>query len=137
MTLAAAQLETATHACLIADTSLTDLLGGAKIYAQAPRKSAFPYVTLAVALSRDWSTGTDDGEDHRLILTAWAAIDRRGQLTAILDRLSILMQRENLTLPNHHLVNLHHQSSEIRADPRNGTLQALLQLRAVTEPNAN
>ena len=134
MTLAAAQLEATIHARLIADTDLTDLLGGAKVYAQAPRKASFPYVTLTVALSRDWSTGTEDGQDHRLILTVWTAMNHRDQLAALLDRLSILMQMEGLTLPNHHLVNLRSQSCEIRADPSNRALQGLLQMRAVTEP---
>nr|WP_321445009.1 DUF3168 domain-containing protein [uncultured Cohaesibacter sp.] len=134
MTLAAAELEAATHARLIADTDLTDLLGGAKVYALAPRKASFPYVTLTVSLSRDWSTGTEDGQDHRLILTVWTAMNRRDQLAALLDRLSILMQMQGLTLPNHHLVNLLMQSCEIRADQRNRALQGLLQMRAVTEP---
>lgn len=137
MTLAATQLEVAIHARLIADTDLTELLGGAKIYAEAPRNSAFPYVTLAVALSRDWSTGTEGGQDHRLVLTVWTALQRRDEMTAILVRLATVMEAGGLSLPNHHLVNLHHQSSEIRTDLRNRALQGLVQLRAVTEPVVN
>ncbi|TLP44824.1 DUF3168 domain-containing protein [Cohaesibacter sp. CAU 1516] len=137
MTLAATQLEAAIHARLIADTALIDLLGGAKVYAEAPRNSAFPYITLAVSLSRDWSTGTETGGDHRLILTVWAGRNHRDQLAAILARMSDLIVAEGLSLPNHHLINMQQQSCEIRSDQRNRALQGLMQLRAVTEPIAN
>jgi hypothetical protein len=45
-TAASAALRAAIHDALIADATLTTMLGGPKIYDEPPRAAAFPYVTL-------------------------------------------------------------------------------------------
>ena len=64
-------LQKAIHAQLIADAGLTALLGGPRIYDDVPRQPAFPYVTYGGCTVRDWSTGTDDGDEHTVTMHVW------------------------------------------------------------------
>ena len=134
MTPASSQLETAIHALLSDDPALTTLLGDHKIYHLPGRNAAFPYTTVATAFSRDWSTGSEAGEDHRLIVTVWAGPHQYDLLQSIMARLADLMADATLALPDHHLVNLRFERRENRLDRRNRARQGILQLRAVTEP---
>ena len=134
MTTASAQLEAAIYSLLTADSILTDLLGGVRIYAHPKRNAAFPYITLTTAQSRDWSTGTEEGEEHRLTLNIWAERNDYQRMQSLLARITTLLKNAVLVLTDHHLVNLRHLSRETRQDRRNQALQGILQIRAVTEP---
>ena len=81
---AAAALRAAIHDALVADSPLTSLLGGARVYDEPPRGASFPYVTLGEARVTDWSTGTDTGEEHQLTLKAKQFVqDRIAQYPAL------------------------------------------------------
>ena len=63
-------LRKALHAALAADAALAALLGGARIHDEAPRGAEPPYLTFGDARARDWSTGTDKGAEHALVIDA-------------------------------------------------------------------
>ena len=133
MMLASVSLEQAVLAHLADDTRLTTLLGGKKIYREPRRNIAFPYLTLAVSPSRDWSTGTEKGEEHRLLIHVWTGADDRDLMQQCLARLSELIHLLDLDLTDHHLVNCRLETSIIQPDRKNRLLQGILQCRAVTE----
>ncbi len=58
-------LQRSVYQALAGSSDLTTLLGGARIYDDAPQGAAFPFITLGQSVIRDWSTGTEDGAEHR------------------------------------------------------------------------
>lgn len=133
MMLASKSLEEAMFAALSGDDTLLDLLGGAKLFDTPRRDVAFPYLTLTTDYSRDWSTGTEQGEEHRLIINVWAGLEERLLIQSLLAAVRDILSDPALPMENHHLVNLQIQRVEIRKDRKDRCLQGLMQLRAVTE----
>ncbi|WP_157747729.1 DUF3168 domain-containing protein [Cohaesibacter sp. ES.047] len=131
--MAARSLEQALFAILKADSTLSSLLGGLRLYDEPRRDSAYPYLTLATSYSRDRSTGTERGEEHRILITVWAGSRDRKLLQDILARLRVILDDPALSLADHHLVLLMIERFDIRADRKNRLSQGILQLRAVTE----
>jgi hypothetical protein len=131
---AAAALRAAIHDALIADSPLTSLLGGARVYDEPPRAAAFPYVTLGKARITDYSTGTDTGEEHQLTLHAWSRQGGHKEAHLITGALLQALHDAALTLAGHRLVNLRFSVADLRREADGRTYHALVRFRAVTEP---
>jgi Protein of unknown function (DUF3168) len=133
-TAASAALRAAVHDALVADAGLTDLLGGAKVYDEPPRAAAFPYVTLGEARMADYSTGTEPGEEHQLVLHAWSRQGGQREAHLIAGALLAALDDAPLTLADHHLVNFRFAVADVRREADGRTYHALVRFRAVTEP---
>ena len=105
-TAATAALRAAIHDALAADTPLTSLLGGPKVYDQAPSAAAFPYVTLGEARISDWSTGSERGEEHQLTLHAWSRQGGHKEAHLVTGALLQALHDAPLVLADHRLLNL-------------------------------
>ena len=136
MMLASRSLEQAMFSALKADTTLIDLLGGVRLYDAPHRDSALPYLTLTTSYSRDWSTGSEGGEEHRIIISVWAGSNDRMLQQQILACLRSALSDPALSLTDHHLVNMQIERIEIRPDRKNRLLHGVMQIRAVTEESA-
>ena len=134
MPTAAVALRAAIYDALVADTPLTTLLGGAKVYDEVPRAAAFPYVTLGEAQVTDWSTATDPGEEHQLTLNAWSRQGGHREAHEIAGALLQALDGAALTLTDHRLINLRFGTADIRREADGRTYRALVRFRAVTEP---
>jgi hypothetical protein len=133
-TAASAALRAAVHDALTADASLSSLLGGPKIYDEPPRSAAFPYVTLGETRVADYSTGTEAGEEHQLVLHAWSRQGGTREVHLIAGALLQALDDAPLTLTDHHLINLRFAVADIRREADGRTYHALVRFRAVTEP---
>jgi hypothetical protein len=136
MSTAAAALRAAIHDALVADTPLTALLGGAKVYDEPPATLAFPYVTLGEARVNDYSTGTEPGEEHQLTVHAWSRQGGHREAHMIAGALLQALDDAPLTLADHRLVNLRFALADIRREADGRTYHALVRFRAVTEPES-
>jgi hypothetical protein len=134
MTTAAAALRAAIHDALIADSPLTTLLGGARVYDEPPQNPAFPYVTLGEARITDFSTGTDPGEEHQLTLHAWSRQGGHKEAHLIAGALLQALDDAPLSLDSHRLVNFRFALADVRREADGRTYHALVRFRAVTEP---
>ncbi len=134
MSTAAAALRAAIHDALVADASLTSLLGGPKVYDEVPKAAAFPYVTLGETRVADWSTATDAGEEHQLTLHAWSRQGGHREAHVIAGALLQALDDAPLTLADHRLVNLRFALADVRREADGRTYRAVLRFRAVTEP---
>lgn len=134
MSTAAVALRAAIHDALVADGALAALLGGPKIYDEAPSGAAFPYVTLGDARVRDFSAGGDRSEEHRLTLHAWSRQGGHKEAHLIAGALLQALDDAPLAPAGHHLVNLRFSVADIRRESDGRTYHALLRFRAVTEP---
>ena len=113
---------------------MTSLLGGERIYSNPPPAAEFPYVTLGQTVNLDWSTGTEDGNEHSLTLHVWSRADSAAQVHEIIQALRMVLHNQPLSLDGHHLVNLRHEFTEARLDPDGETMHGIVRYRAVTEP---
>ena len=126
-------LQQAVHGLLSADVELTALLGGARIHDEVPRGAAAPYVHLAEASLRDWSTATEEGAEALFAVIVFSEAAGRRESLAIAARLRALLDDAALTLDGHRLVNLRHTATETERDRKDGR-RARLKFRAVVEP---
>src|SRR5438552_11630915 len=134
-TAAAAALRAAIHDALIADTPLTTLLGGPRVYDEVPKSVVFPYVTLGETRITDWSTGTERGEEHQLTLHAWSRQGGHKEAHLVAGALLQALHDVPLTLTDHRLINLRFSTADVRREADGRTYHALVRFRAVTEPS--
>lgn len=130
---AASALRKAIHISLAADAPLAALLGGARIFDEAPRATEPPYVTFGEARTRDWSTCTDRGAEHVVLIDVWTEYRGAGASLTIAGRIEALLHDAALTLDDHRLVNLRFEQVESRRENQGRFARASLRLRAVTE----
>jgi hypothetical protein len=128
------ELQKAVHAALAADVALTTLLGGPAIHDAAPQPAAYPFIVIDQAQIRDWSTGTEPGAEHMLMLHVWSRHAGKREAHAIADAVRAALDGAMLSVEGHALVNLRHQYSELKRDEDGETQHGVLRFRAVTEP---
>lgn len=102
--IAAAALQAAIHARLIGDTFVTTLLGGPKVHDRTPPEEAFPYVTFGAAASQDWSTGTERGDDHLIIINVWSRSQGKKQVLDIAGAVIASLETAALAPAGHRVV---------------------------------
>jgi hypothetical protein len=134
MSTAAAALRAAIHNALVADASLTTLLGGTKVYDEVPSSASFPYVTLGEARVADFSTATEASEEHQVILNAWSRQGGHREAHVIAGALLQALDDAPLALAGHRLVNLRFALADVRREADGRTYRAAVRFRAVTEP---
>jgi Protein of unknown function (DUF3168) len=132
--MSALSLQQSLFSKLATDAPLLALLGGARIYDDTPQTAVFPYVTFGQSIARDWSTGTDLGDEHTLTFHVWSRAKGRKESHTILGAIRDALHDQPLTLDSHRLINLRHEFSDARRDPDGETIHGLARFRAVTEP---
>lgn len=127
-------LQRSLYQALATSPDLVALLGGVRIYDDAPQAASFPFITIGQSVVRDWSTGTEDGAEHSLTLHVWSRTGSKKQMQAIVEAIRVALHDRPLELQDHFLVNLRHEFSEARLDPDGDTYHGVVRYRAVTEP---
>ena len=127
-------LQKALFSALSSDGTLLSLLGGAKIFDDVPQETALPYVTFGQTSSRDWSTGTEEGEEHVMTLHVWSEAAGRREVNAILGEVKRVIAGASMPLAGHQLVNLRLEFAESRREADGETYDGVARYRAVTEP---
>lgn len=130
------ELQKAVHGALVGDAALVALLGGARVHDAVPRNAIFPYVTIAAIATNDWSTGTEPGSEHTLMLRAWSKAGGEREVHLVLDAIRGLLHEASLALAGHRLVNLRCETSEATRGEDGETWRGTARFRAVTEPTA-
>jgi hypothetical protein len=127
-------LQQALYSAVTGSAPLAALIGPPRVYDDVPQGAAFPYLTLGQSTLRDWSTGTDDAEEHTLTLHVWSRAGGRREMHEVMDALRGALHDQPLVLAGHRLVNIRHEISEARRDPDGETYHGIVRFRAVTEP---
>lgn len=128
------ELQKAIYAELAADSALTALLGGERIYDDVPRGAAFPYVTFGPSTTRDWSTGTETGAEHLITLRAWSKGGGQKEVHILLEAVRAALHEAPLTVAGHRLVSIRHELSDTLRSADGESYQGIARFRAVTEP---
>ena len=135
MIAAAADLQKAIFAALSAESALTALLGGAKVFDHAPANVRFPYVTFGMTGIYDWSTATESGAEQLFTLHVWSKAQGKKETLEIMEAIRARLG-EPLSLEAHRLVALRLDYSEARFDEDLLIHHGLLRFRAVIEEGA-
>lgn len=136
MTAAAADLQKAIFAALLADSGLVATLGGGKVFDHAPASAAFPYVTFGRASVYDWNTSTETGTEQLLTLHVWSKARGKKETLDIMERVRLALDGAPLELEGRHLIDLRLDYSEARYDDDLDVYHGQLRFRAVTEDAA-
>ena len=78
-------LQRGVYQALASSLDLTTLLGGVRVYDDAPQSAPYPFITLGQSVVRDWSTGTEDGAEHDLTLHVWSRSGGKKQVHEIIE----------------------------------------------------
>lgn len=131
---AALSLQQAMRDALLADAQLASLLGGARVFDEAPRGEKPPFVTFEQTETRDWSTVDAKAHEHFVQLSVTTTERGRAQAQAICDRIESVLDNAALTLVEHRLVNLRAVFWSVARNRNDQTFGATLRFRAATEP---
>jgi hypothetical protein len=132
MPTAATALRAAIYDALLADGALSAVLGGPRVYDEAPQDTVFPYVTLGEMRLADASTASEAGLAHQLTLHAWSRQGGHREAHEIAGALLQALDDAPLMLDGHELVDLRFALADIRREADGRTYHALVRFRALT-----
>jgi hypothetical protein len=93
-----------------------------------------PFLVFGVGKESDWSTATDTGTEHALVLHVWSRARGRKESKTVAAAVRDVLDDADLTLTGHTLVGIKHQSGEFLRQTDGRTYRAVMKFRAVTEP---
>lgn len=131
--MATAALQAAIHARLIADANVTALLSGPKVHDRTPPDESFPYVTFGNTVSQDWSTGTERGDEHLIVLNVWSRHQGKKQVLDIAGALITSLDTATLIPVGHRLVLLRAIGMNANYDTSLRGYRATVRFEALTE----
>lgn len=131
---AANALLVAIHARLAADPQLVAMIGTDGIRDRLLPRPVLPALVMGEMETRDYSTATEAGEEHRLVLEVWSEAAGRREAEEIAERVRVLLQDAALPLAGQVLVSLAHERTRTRRQANAKLFVAELRFRAVTEP---
>lgn len=136
MTSAALELQKAVFAALTADPALVAVVGQNGVHDHAAAEPAFPYITFGRTSVYDWSTGTEDGNEHIFTLHAWSKAKGKAQALEIASGIRRVLHDAGIAMAGHRLVSLREEFEEVRYDEDHAVYHGIVRFRALTEPEA-
>jgi hypothetical protein len=131
---AAMELRKALRLALLDDIALSGKLGGSgRIYDEAPPQASVPYIVLGDIRVRDWSTATDTGSEHIIVLEIWSGHHGVHDCMEIAALVEAVLDAATIGLPGHNLVLLRSDSIETGRRDRGRLTMARLRLRALID----
>jgi hypothetical protein len=130
----AAELEEAIFAALGADPAVTAALGGQRIYTQAPKNVASPYITFGRTSVYDWTTGAERDDEQLFTLHVWSKAKGDAETLQIMGVARARLTDSLLALDGRQPVRLSLEFHEARYDEDLAVHHGLLRFRAKAEP---
>lgn len=127
------ELQKSIYAALINASDVTTAIGGARIFDSVPRDAKLPYVTFGAKSSRDWSTDTDEGQEHAITLHVWSDAGGEREAQLIMEAVRSALHDAPLAITGHRLVSLFHVSSDVQRLGDGKTIFGAVRFRAITE----
>jgi len=130
---AANALLQAIHRRLSRDAALTAILGPEGIGDRLMPRADLPCIVFGDLETRDFSTSTEDGEEHFLTLEIWSDGEGRRQAQQIAAIAHGLLHNAALDIEGFSLVSLLQTSQRARREPKTKLYVCQMRFRAVTE----
>ncbi|KAB1085778.1 DUF3168 domain-containing protein [Neorhizobium galegae] len=132
MTAANALLQ-AIHQTLASDAALAAIVGADGIRDRLLPRAKLPCVVFGEMETRDFSTASEAGEEHLLVLEIWSDGEGRRQAQKVASLVHGLLHDAALPLDGAVLVNLLQVGTRTRREPKTKFYLAEMRFRAVTE----
>ncbi len=132
MSSAGLALQEAMRGALLADATLTALLGGAYVFDEVPRGAPPAFVEFTALDTRDWSTATEPGLEHFVSVVVRSNSRGRWQAQEISSAVEAVLDGAAIPVPGQRLVNLKLVFWSVMKNGQN--YGASLRFRAATEP---
>ncbi|TDH38848.1 DUF3168 domain-containing protein [Pseudohoeflea suaedae] len=129
-------LQRAVFERLTADADVTALAGPGKVFDGRPERMQPPYLVFGDWRIDDWSTGSEEGAEHRFEIEIWSDARGRKQAASLAEAVRAALHDATLGLPGFHLVNLRHTRTRSGREPKSRHIRARIAFRAVLEPAA-
>lgn len=126
-------LQMAARDALTADSMVTAMLGGPYVHDHPPQGSAMPYLTVGDIETRDWSTQSSRGHEHRMTVRAWSDREGRRQAQELISEIDRVLDGAPLILDGHRLVTLSVVFWTVQRTADGKAYEGIVRLRAVTE----
>lgn len=126
-------LRRAMLAALSGDATLVALLGGARIFEEAPPGAPAPRIAFSDAQARDWSAQLSRGAEQMLVLTVWSGARGTREALDIADRVVAVLDEAPLTLEGHALIDLRFVALATRREQNGRYARVDVRFRATTE----
>lgn len=123
-------LQAAIFSRLTGDATLIGMIGADAVFDRRLTGRAMPYVLLSEIATSDFGP---DAEEHLVTIEAWSDADGRKQAQDIAARVKVLLDGAALGLTGFSLVNLLHNSTRARREPKTRAHVARTEFRAVTD----
>ncbi|WP_037081021.1 DUF3168 domain-containing protein [Neorhizobium vignae] len=123
----------AIHQTLANDAALTAIVGADGIRDRLLPRAKLPCVVFGEMETRDFSTASEAGEEHLLVLEIWSEGEGRRQAQEIAGLVHGLLHDAALALDGAILVNLLQVGTRTRREPKTKFYLAEMRFRAVTE----
>jgi hypothetical protein len=131
---AANALQGAIVARLSGSDALMGALGKGGIHDRLVEAETYPTLRIVAIESRDWSTDSEPGEVHRLVIEARSGEGGNRVVQALCATVRALLHDQALVPAGHRLVNLRHEATRTGRDAAARGHVATMTFRAVTEP---
>lgn len=119
------------HSLLAQDSELMGRVGA--VYDQLPLNAVWPCLVFGQADARDWSTKTAQGTQILLDLHVFSDQPGRSEALAVLDRLSVLLHKQQLAMEHLMVVAKRVEQGQIPSSSAEDIVQGTVRLRAFLE----
>jgi hypothetical protein len=123
----------AIHQTLASDAALTAIIGTDGIRDRLLPRPKLPCIVFGEMETRDFSTASEAGEEHLLVLEIWSDGEGRRQAQEVAGLVHGLLHDAALPLDGAVLVNLLQLGTRTRREPKTKFYLAEMRFRAVTE----
>lgn len=118
---------------LQSDVGLTARLGSAFVFDEAPDTAQNPYITFGMVRSRDWSTASEAGSEHFLVIEVWSAHHGTSECLDITALVAAALDDPPIPLSGRTVVLLRQISLETVRRDRGRLIAARLTMRALID----
>jgi hypothetical protein len=129
-------LQQAIFATLCASDDIKDLVDDPpRVFDTPPRGAAFPYIVIGDDTESDWSTATESGSEHAVVVHVWSRADGHKEAKLVADAVRDALDGAALTVTGQALIDIRFSDTNFTRESDGETTHAVLRFRAVLEPS--
>ena len=128
-------VQAAVVAALQADSTVVGLLaqGAASVLDHVPQSTAHPYLVVGEATAAPFDSKTEDGMEQTIALHSWSTYNGMSEIKSIMDAVVAVLDRADLSLAGHDLVDIRFLSSEAKLEEDGVTRHGIQKFQVLTE----
>ena len=128
-------LQQAIFATLCASDEIKDVVGDPpRVFDAPPRGAAFPYIVIGDDTMSDWSTATEAGSEHAVVVHGWSRADGHKESKLVAGAVRDALDGAALAVTGQALIDIRHLETNFTRETDGETIHATLRFRAVMEP---